>query len=173
MSEVKQPPKTFNADPPKYELRKVSELSNWDDNPRTITDQDFERLKQQVERLGVYKPLLINQNNIVIGGNMRLLVLEALGTQEVMCSIVRTDNTAQMLEYALSDNDQAGVTDEDRVAELATLNPIETELYAVNTKPLKPVQSILDKVSPSPQDNTFECPACGEVGGAAHFRKAV
>lgn len=151
---------SFDPTPAKYEMRKVADLRNWDDNPRTITDKDFERLQEHIRRLGFYKPLLINQQNIVLGGNMRLRALTDLGIEEVMCAIVLTDNTAQMLEYALSDNDQMGTTNTEKVAELATLNPIKTELYAVQTEKIKPLETVLKAVSPTDGNGEIKCRQC-------------
>ena len=86
---------------PEIVTRKLSELRGWELNPRTVDKESFERLKEQIKRLGVYKPLLINQQNIVLGGNMRLKVFQELKLEEIICSRVLTDNEAQMMEYAL------------------------------------------------------------------------
>lgn len=158
---------------PKYEVRKVADLTNWEDNPRTITKDEFERLKQQIERLGLYKPLLINQQNIVLGGNQRLRALKELGIEEAMCSIVMTDNEWQKIEYALSDNDEMGVTDKEKVAELVSLHPVETKLYHIKTRALKPLSVVVASLSPEPQGEDAEqsqakgkrtkmvkCPSC-------------
>jgi len=127
-----------------YKRVKVSELKLWDKNPRKITDVDFKRLKDQIKKLNVYKPLLINQDYIVLGGNMRLRALRDLGLQEVMCSVVTTEDEAQMVEYALSDNDRAGEYDREQVAELAINNKIDMELFRVD---LGTTYSIKDVVS--------------------------
>jgi DNA modification methylase len=151
----------FDPKPAKYEPRKISELQNWEDNPREISEEEFVRLQEHIRRLGVYKPLLINQNNVVLGGNMRLRALKDLGIEEAMCSIVLTDNTQQMIEYALSDNDQMGTTDEDKLAELVTLNPIKQELYAVSIGKLKPVETVLRQYGPEAEED--EPPAVEEI----------
>lgn len=152
----------------KYETRKVAELTNWKDNPRTIDKKEMERLKKQIQKLGVYKTLIVNQQNIVLGGNMRLVALKSLGIDEVMCSIVATDNTAQMLEYALSDNDQAGLTDEEKVAELVMLHQIDTELFAINSSPMKLVSSLINEISPETQEDEppkiDDTPAVSKLG---------
>jgi DNA modification methylase len=141
-------------DQAKYEIRNIADLTNWEDNPRTITEKEFERLQEQIRLLGVYKPLLINQNNIVLGGNMRLRALKDLGVGEVMCAVVLTDNTHQMIEYALSDNDAVGTTDEEKLAELVTLHPIEQpELFAVQTGKLKSVETLLRELGPEAQED--------------------
>lgn len=150
----------FDPRAAKYELRQVEDLKTWDDNPRSITEEDFVRLQEHIRRLGMYKPLLINQNNIVLGGNMRLRAIKDLGITEVMCSVVLTDNKQQMIEYALSDNDQMGVTDEQKLAELVTLTPIKQELFTVSVGKLKPVQTVLNSHSPADETTTPDPNRC-------------
>lgn len=136
----------------KIEQRKVADLTNWEDNPRSIVKEDFERLKKQIVKLGMYKPLLINENNIVLGGNMRLRALTELGAKEVAVTVVDALTPEAMLEYALSDNDQVGVTDDLKLAELVHLNPIDTQLYKVQSNVLRPLESIVNPPDPIVQD---------------------
>lgn len=132
------------------EVRNIDDLSNWEDNPRSINGEDFERLKGQIKKLGMYKPLLVNQNNIVLGGNMRLRALRDLGvTGDVYVTVVDAETPERMLEYALSDNDQAGTTDDLKLAELFHLSPIDTQLYKVQSNVLRPLESIIN-----PPDHT-------------------
>ena len=132
----------------KIEQRKVSELTNWEDNPRSIVKEDFERLKKQIIKLGMYKPLLVNADNIVLGGNMRLRALSELGAKEVAVTVVDATDPATMLEYALSDNDQVGVTDDLKLAELVHLNPIDISFYKVQANILRPLESIVNPPDP-------------------------
>lgn len=132
------------------ELRNIDELSNWEDNPRSINKEDFVRLKKQIKKLGMYKPLLVNQDNVVLGGNMRLRALRDLGvTGEVYVTQVDADTPELMLEYALSDNDQAGITDDLKLAEMVHLNPIEMELYKVQSNVLRPLSHIINPPDPT------------------------
>jgi len=132
----------------KYELRNISELKNWDNNPRSILEEDFNRLKGQIEELGVYKTLLVNQDNIVLGGNMRLRAFQKLGIKEIMCGIVETKDEGEMLKYALSDNDQMGITDDLKLAEVFALHPIDTKLFKVQSNVLRPLESIINPPEP-------------------------
>lgn len=93
---------------------------------------------------------------------MRLRALKDLGVAEVMCAVVLTDNTHQMIEYALSDNDAVGTTDEEKLAELVTLHPIDQpELFAIQTGKLKSVETILKQAGPSDGENQEQqCKAC-------------
>jgi len=61
------------------DFRKIEDLIEWDKNPRKITDLDYVRLKDQITLLGQYKPLIINEKNEVLGGNMRLRAFKELG----------------------------------------------------------------------------------------------
>lgn len=130
-------------------LKPISELKNWEDNPRTWTKEDFARLKGQIQKLGVYKTLLINQDNIVLGGNMRLMALAELGVEQAYCVVVDASTPELMLEYALSDNDQVGVTDDMKLAELFHLHPIETKLYKIQSNVLRPLESVINPPDPA------------------------
>ena len=139
---------------PEIVERNLDELVLWEDNPRIVKGADMDRLIEQIKLLGVYKPLLINQDNIVLGGNMRTNALRKMGVKKTLCSLVKTDNKAQMMEYALSDNDQIGVTDEQAVAEYITLNPsIRSELFAINSSPMKLVSTVLQELSPEVEED--------------------
>lgn len=106
------------------EIKTVSihQVEVWDKNPRSINKKDFVRLKKQITKLGVYKPLIVfeekEKHYIALGGNMRLRALRELKYEMVDISIVRPKNNAAKLEYALSDNDRAGYYDIEKVDEL-------------------------------------------------------
>lgn len=105
------------------EIKKVpiSEVKVWEKNPRNIKIKDMERLKKQIQELGVYKPLICVQENgsyITLGGNMRLRALKNMGIQEVEISIVEAKSEAEKIKYALSDNDRTGEYMEQELAEL-------------------------------------------------------
>ena len=98
----------------------ISSVVPWDKNPRGIKTEDFERLKKQILKLGVYKPLVCYRNGkkyVVLGGNMRIQALNELGVREVELSLVAPKTEAEKIEYALSDNDRAGYYEEDKLAE--------------------------------------------------------
>lgn len=65
------------------EKRKISELKNWDKNPRTISEKAFKELEQSVDTLGNFEPLVINVDGTVIAGNQRLRLEMKKGNSEV------------------------------------------------------------------------------------------
>ena len=155
------------------EVWPIDKVHLWDKNPRHIGPEDFDRLKAQIKKLGVYKPLIVTA-----GGNMRYRALKELGQKEVWVSIVEPKSDAEMLEFALSDNDRAGSYDRQKLAEMATLLPVETKLYKLDVGRLLPLEDLKkeygpdgnpDPPEPPKQGNstpTFGrsvvCPSCGE-----------
>ena len=65
----------------------INELKASEFNPRTWSDHQLAKLRESIEKFGVVDPLIINthpsRKNIVIGGNMRLQVLQELKYAEV------------------------------------------------------------------------------------------
>jgi hypothetical protein len=116
----------------KNRIVKTSDLKEWEKNPREIDKGNYERLKKQIQRLGQYKPLLVNQDMIVLGGNMRLKVYREMGIENAWIGQVETHNEDEMLEYALSDNDRAGKYIEAELLALIRETDIDLELYKVD-----------------------------------------
>ena len=117
----------------KIEQRKLSELKNWEKNPRSIKEKDFERLKKQITDLKEFKPLIITADGTVLGGNMRLRAYKDLGITDVWVSVVEAPDEATKLRYALADNDRAGFYDSDLLANLTGEFPdFLWENYAVD-----------------------------------------
>ena len=151
----------------------ISKVSVWDDNPRNIRKDDFERLKKQITELGIYKPLIAFPENggyTVLGGNMRLLALNSLGIKEVEISIVHPKTKAEKIKYSLSDNDRVGEYQEDALIELIYPHIEEIDLEAFKVDLLKPVslKSLIDGVGPSEEkevdksdEKENKCPKCG------------
>ena len=143
----------------KLEKRKLSELKAWENNPRTITEEAYARLKWQITHLEPYKPLLINQDNIVLGGNMRLKAFQELGIKEVDVSVVKTENESKMWEYALSDNDHVGSTDADVLANTMPQLNIDWSKYAVdinNSIVIDALAHLKDITEATPTEGEFE-----------------
>ena len=111
------------------EYRKIHELRNWDKNPRKIDRPELDRLKKQLQDLGQYKPLIITKENIVIGGNMRLVAMKELGFEKAWVNVVEAETDDRKLEYALSDNDNAGETIKRKLEDLIKDAEIDLKEY--------------------------------------------
>ena len=100
-------------------------------NPRVDLrpgDEEYEALKDSLERFGLVIPIVWNQRtNRVVGGHQRLTVEEALGHVEVMVTVVDMDEIQEkQLNIAL--NKAQGTWDDGKLAELMeNLGELATE----------------------------------------------
>jgi ParB-like chromosome segregation protein Spo0J len=154
----------------KKEFRTLNELTPWNDNPRTITREDFKRLKRQIQRLGIYKPLLITEDGTILGGNARYQAYKDLGYKEVWVSVVDAPTEAKKLEYALSDNEQFSSYEEEDLADLLIHadEDIPIEDYKITIKDIS-LEKLLKQFGPGDEFSSEEtkekkkkvCPKCG------------
>ena len=64
---------------------KLSTIKPNPNNPRVIKDHKFEKLKKSINefpKMMELRPMVINDDNIVLGGNMRLKALKDLGYKD-------------------------------------------------------------------------------------------
>ena len=58
----------------------INELISPEYNPRQITDEEMEKLKNSINEFGYIAPIIVNKhNNHIVGGNQRCLALKQLG----------------------------------------------------------------------------------------------
>ena len=65
---------------------KISQIKPNPNNPRVIKDEKFDKLVKSIKdfpKMMELRPMVINADNIVLGGNMRLKALKELGYKEV------------------------------------------------------------------------------------------
>ena len=65
---------------------KLSEIKPNPNNPRIIKNEKFDKLVKSIKdfpKMMELRPMVINSDNIVLGGNMRLKALKELGYKEV------------------------------------------------------------------------------------------
>ena len=67
----------------------TADLVPWEKNPRTITDHDMEALRRSIREYGFVEPLVIDEDNPVIGGHQRLKAAKAEGLDTVPCVRVK------------------------------------------------------------------------------------
>jgi len=98
---------------------KVSEIRPNPNNPRVIKDDKFKKLLKSITdfpQMLELRPIVVNDDMIVLGGNMRLKALEHLGIEETYI-IKATDLTdKQEQEFIIKDNVGYGEWDWDQLA---------------------------------------------------------
>ena len=53
------------------EKRKLGDLKVLENNPRKISDKDFKKLGEDIEEMGNFRPLIVDTENVILGGNQR------------------------------------------------------------------------------------------------------
>ncbi len=71
--------------------KKIKDLNPATYNPRIITDDEYEGLKNSLRTFGLVEPIVINKDNTIIGGHQRTRAWEELGNTEIDCYIVDLD----------------------------------------------------------------------------------
>jgi len=143
----------------------ISSLQLWDKNPRSIKDDRFNELKARLKRQGQVKPLLVAADGkTVIGGNMRLRAMQALGIEEVWISQTGAKTDKDIFDLALTDNEEFGYYEKEQLAELALaleLTPLELQSYELNLGKTTTLDLVLDEFQPTPEED--EVPEVDDV----------
>jgi hypothetical protein len=63
--------------------RKIEDLKPAAYNPRRLTEDQAKQLTESIDRFGLCDPIIINQDNTVIGGHQRLKIMKQRGAQDV------------------------------------------------------------------------------------------
>jgi len=98
---------------------KISEVKNNPKNPRLIKDDKFRKLVKSIQefpQMLELRPIVVDENNIVLGGNMRLKACKEAGLKEVY--IVKAENLTELQkdEFIVKDNVGFGEWDWDILA---------------------------------------------------------
>jgi DNA modification methylase len=98
---------------------KLSEIKSNPNNPRIIKDDKFHKLVKSIQefpKMLEIRPIVVNQDMIVLGGNMRLKASKEAGMKEVF--IVKADDLTEeeQKQFIIKDNVGFGEWDWDMIA---------------------------------------------------------
>jgi len=103
----------------KTEIVKIQKIKPNQTNPRYIRDFKFQKLVKSIkefpEMLNL-RPIVVDENMVVLGGNMRLKAILEAGIQEVPVSIAEGLTEDQKQEFIIKDNVSYGDWDWDVLA---------------------------------------------------------
>lgn len=96
----------------------ISKVRPNSDNPRYIKDEKFKKLVQSLRdfpEMANVRPIVVNQEMVVLGGNMRLKAMQEAGWSEVPVEVVDWSEEKQR-EFIIKDNVGFGEWDWDELA---------------------------------------------------------
>ena len=139
----------------------INEIKPNPSNPRKIDEDDFAKLVKSIKddpKLLEAKPLIIDENNVILGGNQRYRACLELGIQEVSTIKMANLTEKEKQKLLVIDNTHYGKWDMDMLAndgwEICDLDEC-----GVNVDFLVPTNE-----EPKSIDNTKKgkvCPNCG------------
>jgi DNA modification methylase len=101
---------------------KVSQLKTNASNPRQIKGEKLDKLKASIagfQKMMELRPMIVDENNTVLGGNMRLAAIKAMGMKDIPDEWVRfaADLTEdEKAQFIITDNSSFGEYDWDTIA---------------------------------------------------------
>ncbi len=91
----------------KTKLVKISELKGNESNPRIIKETKFKQLVQSIKdfpEMLKLRPIVVNEEMIILGGNMRFKACVEAGVKEVPITIAKGLTKEQQDEFIIKDN---------------------------------------------------------------------
>jgi hypothetical protein len=92
----------------------INEIKPNPNNPRIIKDDKFKKLVKSIQdfpQMLELRPIVIDENNIVLGGNMRLKACIEAGLKDVPVKQAKDLTEEQKKEFIIKDNVQFGSHD--------------------------------------------------------------
>lgn len=98
---------------------KLSQIKPNENNPRLIKDDKFKKLVKSIQEFPEMlelRPIVVNSDMVILGGNMRYRALKEAGAKEVPIIIADNLNEEQQREFIIKDNISGGEWDWDMLA---------------------------------------------------------
>ena len=101
------------------ELLKLYKIKGNPNNPRIVKNDKFKKLVQSINdfpEMLEKRPIIVDENLMILGGNMRLKACQELGIKDVWVSIAKGWSDKQKQEFIIKDNNHSGEWDWDILA---------------------------------------------------------
>ena len=115
----------------RYEEVKISKLKPYENNARTHSDEQVEKIANSIKEFGFINPVIIDSEYGIIAGHGRVLGAKKLGMDKVPCLFVEDLTETQKRAYILADNKlalDAGWDDEILKQEIKALDDLNFDV---------------------------------------------
>ena len=131
----------------KVQLVPTESLAPYQDNPRHIREENYDKLKKSLEEFPSMldvRPLVAREDGTVLGGNMRLRAAQELGIEQLPVVFVDWDEDKQR-EFVIKDNANFGEWDWEKLANEWTDLPLtDWSLPVWNLEQAKTIETVND-----------------------------
>jgi len=141
----------------------IGTIKNNPNNPRVIKDDKFKKLVQSIKELpemAEVRPVVVNTDMVVLGGNMRLKAMREAGWKDVPIQVVDWDEHKQR-QFIIKDNVSGGEWDWEMLANQWDAKQLEDwglTLPIFDTEPSEDELIADDKNKPATMKITFDNP---------------
>ena len=115
----------------RYENVKIDKLKPYENNARTHSEEQVEKIANSIKEFGFINPVIIDSEYGIIAGHGRVLGAQKLGMEEVPCLFVENLTETQKRAYILADNKlalDAGWDDEILKQEIKALDDLNFDV---------------------------------------------
>lgn len=157
-------------------IKRLADLHHMPGNTRLHSEKQIREYIRSIEMFGQLRPMVIDENNIVLAGNGLLEALRKMGKTEAACHVITglTENGKKKL--MLADNRVAALGEEDRFAFEETLLSLSGDIdipgYGADilknlTSDLKSIEALTaeknqpDEKRHRTREKFCTCPQCG------------
>ena len=117
-----------------YNILKITEIKRNPNNPRFIKDNKFQLLVKSIKEFPEMlklRPIVITENKLVLGGNMRLAAAIEAGLTEIPTTMAVGLTEEQEKEFIIKDNSSFGEWDWDLLAN--EWNSLDLQDWGIDT----------------------------------------
>ena len=135
----------------KIEQVKITDLTSYDRNSRTHSDEQINQIMASIREFGFTNPLLIDEANRIVAGHGRHQAATTMGLATVPCLRLSGLTEAQIRAYVIADNklaENAGWDQELLRLELADLQGLGFDLDLLGFDKLE-LGAMLDFIDPN------------------------
>lgn len=118
----------------------LSKLNPAEYNPRIITKDEFEGLKQSIKTFGQQENLIVNKDMTLISGHQRLNAMLALGWKEATCNVVDLDkHQEKKLNAIMNSTAISGKYDDLKLSEILEELKLDDDYESLRLNVLEPL----------------------------------
>lgn len=149
----------------KLETVKLDQMNPAEYNPRTITKEEFEGLKESLKTFGQQENLIVNKDMTVISGHQRLAAMKALGWTEAVCNIVDLDKHAEKkLNLIMNSPAISGKYDDLKLSEILEELKLDDDYESLRLNALEPLDLSPTEVEEDEAPEVSSEPAVSKLG---------
>ena len=146
------------------QLINIQEVKPNENNPRFIKDYKFKKLVKSIKgfpEMLKLRPIVVNKDMVVLGGNMRLKACKEAGLNEVWILIADELTPDQEREFIVKDNVGFGEWDWDVLAN--DWNGQQVDDWGLTVVPFEDsLEEVLEKQIEKQDKETNTCEVCGK-----------